>query len=208
MPLVDTKAMLLHAYDSGYAVGAFDVVSLDSAVSAINPGCNGVMVDAFREPVTGNIDCTRAVVNMANACGVPVEGEPGYVPGVEGEDAARHPVKITYTTVTDATSYFEQTGVDFLAVSIGTVHGRMKSKHELDFQRPQQINENTRTAPSSGFTDLVKNVRTVVAADAERCTLLADKPTQAGPQGHYPLGLRWSTDNAFVKIHVRHREAA
>ncbi len=200
MPLINMKDMLHHAYDNGYAVGAFDLVSLDflegvisaaercnapvilslaeshfdyfnfelimpaveaaarrasvpvaihldhgasleSAVRAINLGCNGAMVDASHEPSPNNIRCTRSVVDMAHACGVPVEGELGYVPGVEGEDAERHPGKITYTTVAEATGYVDRTGVDFLAVSIGTVHGRMKRKPKLDCQRLKQINE-------------------------------------------------------------------
>jgi fructose-bisphosphate aldolase class II len=200
MPLINMKDMLHHAYDNGYAVGAFDLVSLDflegiisasercrapvilslaeshfdyfnfelimpaveaaarrasvpvaihldhgasleSAVHAINLGCNGVMVDASHEPLPDNIRCTRSVVDMAHACGVPVEGELGYVPGVEGKDAERHPGKITYTTVAEATGYVDRTGVDFLAVSIGTVHGRMKGKPKLDYQRLKQINE-------------------------------------------------------------------
>ena len=277
MPLVNMKDMLHHAYGNDYAVGAFDLVSLDflegiisaaercrapvilslaeshfdyfdfelimpaveaaaqratvpvaihldhgasldSAVRAINRGCNGVMVDASHEPMPGNIRCTCAVVNMAHACGVPVEGELGYVPGVEGEDAERHPGEIAYTTVAEARSYMEQTGVDFLAVSIGTVHGRMKGKPKLDFLRLKQINEslgiplvihggtglsddqfrqliangvakinyytalsdaaelqineNIVAGTSSGFTGLVKNIRTVVAAEAERCMRL------------------------------------
>jgi len=277
MPLVDMKDMLQHAYRHGYAVGAFDLVSLDflegimaaaervrapvilslaeshfeyfdfelvmpaveaaarrasvpvaihldhggslkSAMRAINLGCNGVMVDASHEPLSGNIQRTHAVVEMAHACGVPVEGELGYVPGIEGEDAELHPGEVSYTTPEEAKTYVEQTGVDFLAVSIGTVHGRMRGTPKLDFQRleqinealgiplvihggtglsddqfrrliangvakinyytalsdvaAKQINENNRAGASSGFTALVKNIRTVVAAEAERCMRL------------------------------------
>ncbi len=98
MPLVDMKDMLDHAYHHGYATGAFDLVSLDflqgimtaaertrvpvaihldhgaslmSAIAAIKQGCNGVMVDASHEPLPKNIQATRAVVDMAHACGVP-----------------------------------------------------------------------------------------------------------------------------------------
>ena len=200
MPIVDMNDMVKHAYHHGYAIGAFDLVSLDfvegilmaaeqarapvilslaeshfeyfdyevmmpaveaaanrasvpiaihldhgaslvSAVAAINNGCNGVMVDASHEPLSANIQTTRAVVDMAHACGVPVEGELGYVPGVEGEDAVRHPGEFAYTTSDEAKTYVEETGVDFLAISIGTVHGRMKGKPKLDFQRLKQINE-------------------------------------------------------------------
>jgi fructose-bisphosphate aldolase class II len=199
MPLVHMSDMLRHAYDNRYAVGAFDVVSLDfisgviaaaeekqapvivslaeshfeyfdfellmaavvaaaertsvpvaihldhgeslaSAVHAIKLGCTGVMVDASSLPLEDNIAHTRAVVDMAHACGIPVEGELGYVPGVEGEDAERHPGEVVYTSVDAASRYRDETGVDFLAVSIGTVHGRMRGEPKLDFERLAEIN--------------------------------------------------------------------
>jgi fructose-bisphosphate aldolase class II len=200
MPLVNMRDMLQHAYQNKYAVGGFDLVSLDfleaimaageaqrsplilslaeshfeyydfelamaaaeqaakrasipvaihldhgasyeSAVKAINLGCNGVMVDASHEAFDGNVAMTKKIVGMAHACGVPVEGELGYVAGVEGEDAEKHPGEVIYTSVNEARSYVEQTNVDLLAVSIGTVHGRMKGEPILDFERLQQINE-------------------------------------------------------------------
>lgn len=115
--------------------------SLESAVRGINLGCNGVMIDASHHPLDENIARTREVVEMAQGCGVPVEGELGYVPGVEGEDAERHPGEVVYTRVEDARRYLDETGVDFLAVSIGTVHGRMKGEPRLDFDRLAAINE-------------------------------------------------------------------
>ena len=199
MPLVNMRDMLQHAYQHGYAVGGFDLVSLDfleaivaageaqrspliislaeshfeyydfelamaaaeqaakrssvpvaihldhgasfeSAVKAINLGCNGVMVDASHEAFEGNVAMTKKIVDMAHACGVPVEGELGYVAGVEGEDAEKHPGEVIYTSVEEAKAYVEQTQVDCLAVSVGTVHGRMKGEPVLDFERLQQIN--------------------------------------------------------------------
>ncbi len=99
------------------------------------------MVDASHEAFDGNVAITRKIVDMAHACGVPVEGELGYVAGVEGEDAEKHPGEVIYTSVDEAKAYVDQTRVDFLAVSVGTVHGRMKGKPVLDFDRLQQINE-------------------------------------------------------------------
>ena len=200
MPLVNMRDMLNHAYQHGYAVGAFDLVSLDflegimdaaercdapvilslaeshfayfdfelimsavvaatrrttipvaihldhgeclnSAIKAINLGCNGVMIDASSQTLMENVNLTRRVVEMAHSCGVPVEGELGYVPAVEGEDAARHPAQIACTTVGEAKIYVEQTGVDFLAISIGTVHGRVQGEAKLDYLRLQEIND-------------------------------------------------------------------
>ena len=197
--LVHLGDMLGHAYSNGYAVGAFDLVSLDflqailagaerqrsplilslaeshygyfdpellmpavrlaaerstvpvavhldhgssleAAIRGIRQGFNGVMVDASTQPLAENIARTRAVVEMARACGVPVEGELGYVAGVEGEDAERHPGEVIYTAPEEAERYVRETGVDFLAVSIGTVHGRMRGEPRLDLERLAAIN--------------------------------------------------------------------
>ncbi|MDP1705215.1 MAG: class II fructose-bisphosphate aldolase, partial [Sulfurimicrobium sp.] len=201
MPLVNMKDLLIHAYRNGYAVGAFDLVSLDflqaimsaaesarapvilsisessfahaeldlimpaveaaalrakvpvaihlyqganldSAVRAIRLGCNGVMVDASREPLFENINRTRAVVDMAHACGVAVEGELGNAHGMGGENDEHNsgPVSYSYTTVAEAKGYVERTGVDFLSVSVGTMNGRMKDKPKLEWSRLKEIN--------------------------------------------------------------------
>ena len=115
--------------------------NLQSVIDGIRLGCNGVMVDASHHPFEENARITAEVVKTAHAVGVPVEGELGYVPGVEGEDAEKHPGEIRYTTPEEAARFVEQTGVDFLAVSIGTVHGRMKGEPKLDFDRLAAINE-------------------------------------------------------------------
>ncbi len=200
MPLVNMKHMLQHAYQHGYAVGAFEVVSLefldgimiaaeearapvilslaethfdyfdfnlmmpavkaaaeraevpvaihfdhgcslDSAIKGINKGCNGILVDNSHLDFVKNARITKQVVETAQACGIAVEGELGYVPGVEGEGAEHYPGELAYTSVAEAKAYVERTGIDFLAVSIGTVHGAMKGKPKLDYQRLKQINE-------------------------------------------------------------------
>ncbi len=60
---------------------------------------------------------------------------------VEVEDAERHPGEVVYTRVTDARRYVDETQVDCLAVSIGTVPGRMKGESQLDFERLTQIDQ-------------------------------------------------------------------
>ena len=115
---------------------------------SIQLGFSSVMMDGslgedMKTPMSYeyNADVTRRVVDMAHACGIPVEGELGYVPGVEGEDAERHPGEIVYTTAADAKRYVDETGVDFLAVSIGTLHGRMQGEPKLDFERLAGLQE-------------------------------------------------------------------
>ncbi|WJW74800.1 class II fructose-bisphosphate aldolase [Thiohalobacter sp. IOR34] len=110
--------------------------SLGSAIRAINLGCNGVMLDASQASLTDNLRRTYEVVEMAHACGVPVEGALGRLPNARGRSAQLLP-----TEVDEARSYVEQTGVDFLAVSIGTVHGALKGKPELDLARLRRLGE-------------------------------------------------------------------
>lgn len=114
---------------------------MESAVAAIRAGCNGVMVDASHLAFDANVAATRAVADMAHALGVPVEGELGYVPGVEGEDATRHPGELCLTSPQEAAFYVDATGADFLAVSVGTVHGRLRGEPRLDLDRLAQIAE-------------------------------------------------------------------
>ena len=115
--------------------------SLQTAIDSIRYGCNSIMVDASNSALDENIAMTKRVVDMAHACGIAVEGELGYVPGVEGEDAERHPGEIAYTELNDALRYVRETGVDSLAVSIGTVHGRLRGEPKLDIKRLASLNE-------------------------------------------------------------------
>jgi fructose-bisphosphate aldolase, class II len=167
--------------------------SFESAVRGINLGCTGVMVDASSLPLDENINHTRAVVDMAHNCGIPVEGELGYVPGVEGEDAERHPGEVVYTTATEARRYVDGTGVDFLAVSIGTVHGRMQGEPKLDFERLSEINRALQLPlvihGGTGLSDeqfhqLIENGVTKInyytaLADAAGCCIAANAKTGA-----------------------------
>jgi len=116
-------------------------VSIESAVRGIRAGCNGVMVDTSLLPLDENLRLTREVTDMAHACGVAVEGELGYVPGDEDEDGVKTPGGLVYTLASEAKAFVERTGVDFLAVSIGTVHGRMSGTPKLDYARLAKINE-------------------------------------------------------------------
>ncbi|MCG6969299.1 MAG: ketose-bisphosphate aldolase [Gammaproteobacteria bacterium] len=200
MAMVHIKDLLYHAYNNRYAVGAFEIVSLDflqavidaaekarspvilnivephfglydleslmtavvnaakrasvpvavhmdhcgsleTVQTAIRLGCNSVMFDAATESFPVNVELTRNVVTMAHACGIPVEGEIGYVTGFAVENGEPQPEAPVYTSIEEAKAYIDKTGVDFLAVSIGTVHGRTKTKHRLDYTRLSRIQE-------------------------------------------------------------------
>lgn len=102
---------------------------------AIGLGCNGVMLDALHLPLEKNLKATREAVSIARNCGVAVEGELGYVPGVEGEDAEKLPGVIELSSPEDAQLYVAATGVDCPAVSAGTVHRRQHGAPRLDYER-------------------------------------------------------------------------
>ena len=110
---------------------------LGEGVSAINQGANGIMVDTSRLPLDKNITATREVVVAAHACGVPVEGDLGYVAGDDDEGEGADTL---LTTPAEARAYVERTEIDFLAVSVGNKHGRAKGRTKLDFSRLKQIN--------------------------------------------------------------------
>lgn len=118
---------------------------LEMAVNAIRLGFSSVMIDAALKPFGENVAITREVVRVAHAVGVTVEGELGYVGGHEGadhdEDADSASVVLDYTDVESARRYFELTGVDCLAVSVGTVHGLFKTEPRIDFNRLRAIRD-------------------------------------------------------------------
>lgn len=150
---------------------------IQSSVRAINGGCNGVMVDASYRELGDNIGITREVVAMARACGVPVEGNLGYMPEADGVTPDAN--ELTYTAVAEARGYVEKTGVDFLAVSIGTMRGCRSTKPRLNWQRLKHLNE-TLTMPltiygGSGLTQS-QHGRLVVngVAKIDYFTALAD----------------------------------
>lgn len=115
--------------------------SIERVQDAIRLGCNSVMFDAATKSFPENVKNSRNVASMAHACGVPVEGEIGYVTDYADENGGAQPDSPVYTHVEEAKAYIDKTGVDFLAVSIGTVHGRVKTKHRLDFSRLARIQE-------------------------------------------------------------------
>ena len=94
----------------------------EQIVQAIQAGFTSVMIDASLLPFEENVALTRKVVDAAHAVGVQVEGELGTIGANDsyGESGAE---EIIYTNPEDAVRFVEQTGVDSLAIAIGTSHG-------------------------------------------------------------------------------------
>lgn len=99
--------------------------SLDSVKKAIDIGCDSVMFDGSMLPFEDNIAITKSVVDYAHTKGVFVEAELGSLAGIE-DDVNVEESKSFYTDPAQAKEFVEKTGVDSLAIAIGTKHGAYK----------------------------------------------------------------------------------
>ena len=190
MPLVTTKKMFEHAYNGGYAVGAFNVNNMEiiqgivqaaeklesplilqvskgarnyanhtylvklveAAIessglpialhldhgdsfelckSCIDGGFTSVMIDGSSKSYEDNVALTKKVVEYAHAHGVVVEGELGTLAGVEDEVCVSAEDS-SYTKPEEVYDFVTRTGVDSLAIAIGTSHGAFKFKPGQD----------------------------------------------------------------------------
>lgn len=99
--------------------------SYELAVSCIESGFSSVMIDASALPYDDNVDVSAKVVEYAHKHDVSVEGELGVLAGIE--DEVSHETS-NYTDPDDVQDFVKKTGVDSLAISIGTSHGAYKFK--------------------------------------------------------------------------------
>ena len=109
--------------------------SYELAARCVEAGYTSVMIDGSKLPFAENCALTRRVADMAHAAGVSVEGELGHVAhNDEADDISRF-----FTRPGDAAEFVRETGVDALAVAVGTAHGFYKGEVRLDFDRLREI---------------------------------------------------------------------
>lgn len=110
--------------------------SFSLALRAFRAGYTSIMIDGSHSPFEENIALTKSVVEACHAGGVPVEAELGKVGGKEDDlDGGSG----GYTVPEEAAEFAERTGVDSLAVAIGTAHGVYKGVPKLDLDRISRI---------------------------------------------------------------------
>lgn len=108
----------------------------DLAVQALRAGYTSIMIDGSHQSFEENIDVTSRVVAVAKPNGIPVEAELGKVGGKEdGLDGGSG----GYTDPFEAKEFAERTGIDSLAIAIGTAHGIYKGVPKLDVPRLKEI---------------------------------------------------------------------
>jgi len=110
--------------------------TLDQVRECVEAGFTSVMLDASRETLERNIELSAAAVAIAHPYGVSVEAELGHVGGSEGEIVDENPNAADHlTNVDDAERFVRETGIDCLAVAIGTVHGAYRGEPKIDLER-------------------------------------------------------------------------
>jgi tagatose 1,6-diphosphate aldolase GatY/KbaY len=113
--------------------------SFELAARCIEAGYTSVMFDGSKLSLEENCAQTRRVVELAHAHGVSVEGELGHV--AHNDETTTDEMAGFYTRTEDALRFVAETGVDSLAIAIGTAHGFYRGVVRLDFDRLTQIRE-------------------------------------------------------------------
>ena len=137
--------VVLH-YDHG--------LTFDRCIEALKLGFSSIMFDGSAGDSDKNIENTAEMVKIAHSFGASVEGEIGHVGNAIDGDGVEDDM---YTTPEEAVNFVKDTGVDALAVAIGTAHGVYKTKPKLDIERLKAIRSACDTPlvlhGGSGLTD-------------------------------------------------------
>ena len=133
--------------------------------SCIDDGFTSVMIDGSKYPFEENIEITKKVVDYAHSRGVVVEAELGKLAGIE-DNISVSEREATFTDPDQAVEFVERTGIDSLAIAIGTSHGAYKFKGEprLDFDRLQKI-----SSLLPGFPLVLHGASTVLPEFVDLC---------------------------------------
>ncbi|KAB3531624.1 class II fructose-1,6-bisphosphate aldolase [Alkaliphilus pronyensis] len=137
----------------------------DICKQCIDDGFTSVMIDASHHSFEENIEITKRVVDYAHNKGVVVEAELGRLAGIE-DDVNVSEKDASYTDPDQAVEFVERTGVDSLAIAIGTSHGAYKFKGDpkLDFARLEKI-----TSLLNGYPLVLHGASTVLPEYVDLC---------------------------------------
>ena len=164
--------------------------------SCVDGGFTSVMVDGSKHPFEENIALTKQVVDYAHDHGVVVEAELGKLAGVE-DDIKVDARSATFTDPDEAAEFVERTGVDSLAIAIGTSHGAYKFKGEpyLDFERLKEIHKLIPDTPL-----VLHGASTVLPEFVDRCNQFGGEIP--GAQGVPEDMIKESTKWGICKVNI------
>ena len=148
-------------------------LTYERCVEALSLGFSSIMFDGSAGDAEENTKNTRELVKLAHTLGATVEGEIGHVGEAASGDGE---VTDMYTTPEEAVEFVERTGVDALAIAIGTAHGAYKTKPKLDIERLKAIRAATDTPlvlhGGSGLSD--DDFRNTVAGGIAKINIFTD----------------------------------
>jgi fructose-bisphosphate aldolase class II len=168
----------------------------DICKKCVDDGFTSVMIDGSKHPFKENIALTKQVVDYAHSKGVVVEAELGRLAGIE-DNVNVDARSASFTDPEEAAEFVEKTGVDSLAIAIGTSHGAYKFKGEpyLDFERLQQISKLLPDTPL-----VLHGASTVLPEFVARCNEYGgDIP---GAQGVPEEMIRTATKYGVCKVNI------
>lgn len=153
----------------------------EAEVDAMHRGFTNVMIDASSLPFEENVRRTRQIVDLAHAQGISVEAELGHVGmASDGDDRSSD----MYTNVAQAQEFVARTGVDALAVAIGTAHGKYPDGYvpKLDFQRLEELKAALKMplVLHGGSGSGEENIRRAVAGGINKINVYTDVSRVAG----------------------------
>ncbi len=162
----------------------------------IDDGFTSVMIDGSKHPFEENIALTKQVVEYAHSKGVVVEAELGKLAGVE-DDVNVSARDATFTDPDEAVEFVERTGVDSLAIAIGTSHGAYKFKGDpyLDYERLKKIHSMLPDTPL-----VLHGASTVIPEFVEKCNQYGGKIP--GAQGVPEDMIRTSCGLGICKVNI------
>ncbi|MBF1154120.1 MAG: class II fructose-1,6-bisphosphate aldolase [[Eubacterium] sulci] len=168
----------------------------DICKKCIDDGFTSVMIDGSKHPFEENIALTKQVVEYAHAHGVVVEAELGKLAGVE-DNIKVDARSATFTDPEEAVEFVERTGVDSLAIAIGTSHGAYKFTGEpyLDYERLKKIHSLLPDTPL-----VLHGASSVLKEFVDRCNEFGGQIP--GAQGVPEEMIRESTKYGICKVNI------
>lgn len=150
----------------------------ETCLKALKLGFSSIMYDCSTESYEVNCERVREMTEIAHSYGASIEGEIGHVGGAEGAETAQQQADASkfYTTPQEAKDFVDRTGVDALAIAVGTAHGAYKLPPKLDFDRIRTIARTVSTPlvlhGGSGLTD--EDFRKAIEAGISKVNIFTD----------------------------------
>ena len=182
----------------------------ETCLKALDLGFTSIMYDCSTDDYDTNVEKVREMAEIAHSRGATIEGELGHVG--DNTDAAEADPSFFYTDPDQARDFVEKTGVDALAVAVGTAHGAYKLPPKLDFDRIRAIKEQAKVPlvlhGGSGLTD--EDFRKAIRAGISKINIFTDINVAAvrGARQHFVSDDKGLTELIPAAVEAVERETA